>query len=76
MVSVEDFYTMCLLQKEVYLKCLNNSCMISGPGCCGSSGACLDCMLRGIKSQLGLGFFPEFFMFQLHISDSLYSRRL
>ena len=31
------------------------------PGCCGSSGACLDCMLQGIKLPLGLGLFSAFF---------------
>ena len=41
--------------------------------CCGSSGTC---MLRGIKSPLGLGFFSAFFTFQLHVSDSLYSQAL
>ena len=31
-------------------------------------------MLLGIKSPLGLGFFSAFFMFQLHVYDSLYSQ--
>ena len=34
-----------------------NAEKISDPGCCGSFGACLDCMLLGIKSSLGVGFF-------------------
>ena len=46
-----------------------NSEKISDPSCCGSFGTCLDCMLLGIKSTLGLGFFSAFFTFQL---DSLY----
>ena len=39
-------------------------------------GACLDCMLLGIKSPLGLGFFLHSLTFQLHVSDSLYSQAL
>ena len=37
---------------------------------------CLDCMLLGIKSPLGLGFFLHSSTFQLHVSDSLYSKAL
>ena len=37
----------------------------SDPSCCGSSGACLDCILRRINSA--------FFMFQ-PVSDFLYSQ--
>ena len=49
---------------------------ISDPSCCGSFGACLDWMLQGIKSPLGLGFFLHSSMFQLHVYDSLYSQAL
>jgi len=36
-----------------------------------SSGTCLDCILWGIKSPLGLKFFLHSSMFQLHVSDFL-----
>ena len=44
-----------------------NADNISDPSCCSSSGMCLDCILWGFKSPLGLGCFSAFFTFQLHV---------
>ena len=43
--------------KKSVFKYRLNAEKITDPSCCGSFGACLDCMLLRMKSPLGLGFF-------------------
>ena len=66
-----------MLEEISLFTCLQNVLLdLYESNCCGSFGTYLDCMLLGIKSLLGLGFFLHSSMFQLHVYDSLYSQAL